>query len=135
MGRNTSTAHHRAIVLSLFRGFQGLLGGLEGQGGIRSQAYPRMRNSILEHHQDQSVELHHEMAAPAPSPKIRMNSLSKDDISLHEVVVEDPTREYLQEYPLLGGKTPEALEQIEKSLKRRLDYIFLPMVTMVLFMG
>jgi len=75
------------------------------------------------------------MAAPSPSPKFRMNSLSKDGASLHEVVVEDPTREYLHEYPLLAEKTPEALKQIEKSLKRRLDYIFLPMVTMVLFMG
>lgn len=64
-----------------------------------------------------------------------MVSLTKDGVSLHEHAVEDPTREWIQEYPLLAEKTPEELKKIETSLKRRLDYIFLPMVTMVLFMG
>ena len=64
-----------------------------------------------------------------------MGSLSKDGVSLHEHVVEDSTRERIQEYPLLNEKSPEELSKIEKSLKKRLDYIFLPMVTMVLFMG
>jgi len=64
-----------------------------------------------------------------------MGSLSKDGVSLHEHAVEDTNREWIQEYPLLVGKTPEELNKLEKSLKKRLDYIFLPMVTMVLFMG
>jgi hypothetical protein len=75
------------------------------------------------------------MPAPSPTPTVRLNSLSKDAVSFHEFAAEDSAREYLQEYPLLAEKSPEALERIEKSLKRRLDYIFLPMVTMVLFMG
>ena len=77
------------------------------------------------------------MAPTSPTPEVRMNSMSKDKdgASLYEIAVEDSTREWLQEYPLLTEKTPEELKKIEKSLKFRLDYIFLPMVTMVLFMG
>jgi hypothetical protein len=36
-----------------------------------------------------------------------MGSLSKDGVSLHEHVVEDSTREWIQEYPLLNEKSPE----------------------------
>jgi hypothetical protein len=75
------------------------------------------------------------MAGPNSNSKTRMGSLSKDGVSLHEHIVEDSTREWIQEYPLLNEKTPEELKKIEKSLIKRLDYIFLPMVTMVLFMG
>jgi hypothetical protein len=75
------------------------------------------------------------MAGRDSASKTRMGSLSKDGVSLHGHVVEDSTREWIQEYPLLNEKSPEELSKIEKSLKKRLDYIFLPMVTMVLFMG
>lgn len=75
------------------------------------------------------------MTAPNADSETRMGSLSKDGVSLHEHAVEDTTREWMEEYQLLTGKTPEELNKIEKALKLRLDYIFLPMVTMVLFMG
>jgi hypothetical protein len=65
----------------------------------------------------------------------RLDSLSKDGTSLVEYAVEGSDNEYLANYPLLVDKTPEELKQLEKSLLRRLDYIFLPMMTMVLFMG
>lgn len=76
-------------------------------------------------------------AHPAPVPEIRMDSIvkDKDGASAHEVAIEESGREYLENYPLLVNKTTEELKKIEKSLKYRLDYIFLPMVTLVLFVG
>jgi hypothetical protein len=65
----------------------------------------------------------------------RLDSLSKDGTSLVEYAVEGSDNEYLANYPLLVDKTPGELKKLEKSLLRRLDYIFLPMMTMVLFMG
>jgi hypothetical protein len=37
------------------------------------------------------------------------NYHTKDGVSLHEHAVEDSTREWIQEYPLLAEKTPEEL--------------------------
>jgi hypothetical protein len=65
----------------------------------------------------------------------RLGSLSKDGTSLVEYAVEGSDNEYLANYLLLVDKTPDELKKLEKSLLRRLDYIFLPMMTMVLFMG
>jgi hypothetical protein len=44
-----------------------------------------------------------------------MNSMSKDKdgASLYEIAVEDSTREWLQEYPLLAEKTPGVEEDRE----------------------
>lgn len=76
-------------------------------------------------------------AHPAPVPEIRMDSIvkDKDGASAHEIAIEETGREYLENYPLLVNKTTEELKKLEKSLKYRLDYIFLPMVTLVLFVG
>jgi hypothetical protein len=43
--------------------------------------------------------------------------------------------EYLHLYPLLVDKTPEELKKIEKKLLNKLDYVFLPVVTLMLLMG
>lgn len=45
------------------------------------------------------------------------------------------TNEYLHLYPLLVDKAPEDLKKIEKKLLVKLDYIFLPVVTVMLLMG
>jgi hypothetical protein len=37
--------------------------------------------------------------------------------------------EYLSRYPLIADKSPEELRQIEKGLLRKLDWIFLPVVS------
>lgn len=56
----------------------------------------------------------------------------KRDVEYEEVA---PVRdEILERYPLIKGKTPEERAAIEKSLVRKLDWKFLPMVTAMLLM-
>ena len=43
--------------------------------------------------------------------------------------------EYLHLFPLLANKTLEERQLIEKKLKRKLDWAFLPVVTLMLLMG
>ncbi|CEI38444.1 unnamed protein product [Fusarium venenatum] len=43
--------------------------------------------------------------------------------------------EYLSLFPLLASKSPEERQLIEKKLKRKLDWVFLPVVTLMLLMG
>lgn len=45
-----------------------------------------------------------------------------------------PPDPYLTNYPLLQAKTPEELDALNKSVVRKLDWKFLPMVTMMLLM-
>lgn len=56
----------------------------------------------------------------------------KDNVELAESV---PGRDpLLERYPLIRDKSPEELARIEKSLVRKLDWRFLPMVTAMLMM-
>ncbi|KAL2210608.1 MFS general substrate transporter [Sarocladium strictum] len=61
----------------------------------------------------------------------------KDEKTAHHIEVEDGAvpREWLERYPLIKDKTPEELAAIEKSLVRKLDFRFLPMVTIMLIMN
>ncbi|KAG9667422.1 MFS general substrate transporter, partial [Aureobasidium melanogenum] len=43
--------------------------------------------------------------------------------------------EWLARFPLIADKSPEELRKIEKGLLRKLDWIFLPVVTLMLLMG
>jgi MFS family permease len=43
--------------------------------------------------------------------------------------------EYLPLFPLLVNKSLEGRQKIEKKLKRKLDWVFLPVVTLMLLMG
>jgi MFS family permease len=60
-------------------------------------------------------------------------SLEKRDTS--PVETEVVQNEYLHMFPLIAEKSPEELKQIEKKLKVKLDYVFLPVVTLMLLMG
>jgi MFS family permease len=63
----------------------------------------------------------------------RTSSIEKHDITLVETV---PGQDgYLQNFPLLADKTPEERQLIEKQLKRKLDFVFLPVMTIMLLMG
>lgn len=42
--------------------------------------------------------------------------------------------EWLERYPLIKDKSPEELKMLEKSLVRKLDWKFLPMVSLMLIM-
>lgn len=56
----------------------------------------------------------------------------KRDVEYEEVA---PVRdEILERYPLIRDKTPEERAAIEKTLVRKLDWKFLPMVTAMLLM-
>jgi hypothetical protein len=75
----------------------------------------------------------------APSQDVRLETLDKDDGAKHHEVVEVRNNEYpaewLQRFPLIADKSPEELKVLQKGLLRKLDWIFLPMVTMMLLMG
>lgn len=63
----------------------------------------------------------------------RASSVEKQDpATLETEIVQD---EYIHLYPLLAEKTPEERKEIEKRLKRKLDYVFLPVMTLMLLMG
>lgn len=54
----------------------------------------------------------------------------------HEQVEELPPRRdaYLENWPLLRDKSEEDLQALEKALVRKLDFRFLPCITMMLLM-
>lgn len=56
--------------------------------------------------------------------------------NIDDIEVEDGSVpcEWLERYPLIANKTPEELKAIEKSLVRKLDWRFLPMVSLMLVM-
>lgn len=74
----------------------------------------------------------------APSVRSRTDStdLKKDLDNDVEVEVEENVQrdEYLERYDLIKGKSPEELKALEKSLVRKLDWKFLPMVSLMLVM-
>lgn len=61
------------------------------------------------------------------------NTIEKQGVTPIEIVpLED---EYLHGFRLLAHKTVEERKAIERKLKRKLDYVFLPIVTLMLLMG
>lgn len=56
--------------------------------------------------------------------KVELENL--EDVTIHE--------QGMALFPLLRGKTPEELEALNKSVLRKLDWYFLPCVTMMLLM-
>jgi hypothetical protein len=60
----------------------------------------------------------------------------KDEKHMENCEVENGAapREWLERYPLIKDKTPEQLKALEKSLVRKLDWKFLPMVSIMLIM-
>ena len=55
----------------------------------------------------------------------------EDNVQFEEHAQRD---EYLERYDLIKDKSPSELKAIEKSLVRKLDWKFLPMVSMMLIM-
>ena len=59
-------------------------------------------------------------------------SFDKDDVEVVEDAFSaDP---YLERYALLAGKSKEELNKLNKSVLRKLDWKFLPCITMMLLM-
>jgi hypothetical protein len=75
----------------------------------------------------------------AQSHDVRLDTLEKDDVAKHHELIEVRNNEYLaewlQRFPLIAEKSPEELKVLEKGLLRKLDWIFLPTVTMMLLLG
>ncbi|SPO04150.1 related to putative tartrate transporter [Cephalotrichum gorgonifer] len=73
----------------------------------------------------------------APVARSAPNSLDLKDGLDGNVEVEENAQhdEYLQHYSLIKDKSPEELKAIEKSLVRKLDWKFLPMVSMMIIMN
>lgn len=72
----------------------------------------------------------------APSVRSRTDSVDlKKDLNNDVEVEENAQRdEYLERYDLIKDKSPEELKALEKSLVRKLDWKFLPMVSLMLVM-
>lgn len=76
------------------------------------------------------------LATMAPSVRSKADSvdLMKDldnNVEHEENVQRD---EYLERFDLIKDKSPEELKALEKSLVRKLDWKFLPMVSLMLIM-
>jgi hypothetical protein len=63
-----------------------------------------------------------------------MNSLDKAKAEI-EHIEGVPDETYLERFPLLREKNSEELKQLNKKLLRKLDWRFLPTVTVMLLMG
>lgn len=72
----------------------------------------------------------------APSVRSRKDSVDlKEDLGNNVEVEESAQRdEYLERYERIRDKAPEELKALEKSLIRKLDWKFLPMVSLMLVM-
>lgn len=81
------------------------------------------------------------MASSPHDPDVQLNTLDKDLDAKHNEIIEVEGRsnevpaEWLQQFPLIADKSCMELKKLEKSLLRKLDWIFLPTVTMMLLMG
>lgn len=71
-----------------------------------------------------------------PSVRYGRDSLDLKEKLGNNVEVEENAQrdEYLERYELIRNKSPEELKALEKSLVRKLDWKFLPMVTLMLVM-
>lgn len=68
----------------------------------------------------------------SPRSSIQMDGMKKQADVEH---LENPQDAWIQAYPLLREKSEEELKAIRKSLLRKLDWRFLPTVTVMLLMG
>lgn len=81
------------------------------------------------------------MASSPHEPGVQLDTLAKDLDAKHNEIIEVEGRsnevpaEWLQQFPLIADKSCMELKKLEKSLLRKLDWIFLPTVTMMLLMG
>jgi hypothetical protein len=66
--------------------------------------------------------------------EVRMNSLDKVKAEI-EHIEGLPNEQWLERFPLLQNKTPEELKQLNTKLLKKLDWRFLPTVTVMLLMG
>lgn len=74
-------------------------------------------------------------AGDAPSVMDTRSSIDKKgDTAQIENVDDASSRDYLSRYPLLADKSDEELEKLNKSVLRKLDWKFLPCITMMLLM-
>lgn len=64
----------------------------------------------------------------------RMDSLDKVKADIEHIEGLSETL-YLDRFPLLQNKSPEELKQLNKTLLRKLDWRFLPTVTVMLLMA
>jgi hypothetical protein len=64
----------------------------------------------------------------------RMDTLEKEKADVQHIETQ-PEQLYLERFPLLQGKSEEELVALNKKLLKKLDYRFLPTVTMMLLMG
>lgn len=63
-------------------------------------------------------------------------SISKPSAEIVKIedAVPDDASVWIQQYPLLAGKSPEELAALNKSVLRKLDWKFLPCITFMLLM-
>ncbi|KEQ60578.1 MFS general substrate transporter [Aureobasidium melanogenum CBS 110374] len=75
----------------------------------------------------------------APHQTVALDGLEKKNLSAEHLeiigVQSEHNIEWLARYPLIADKSPEELRKIEKALLRKIDWIFLPVVTLMLLMG
>jgi hypothetical protein len=63
------------------------------------------------------------------------DSISKDsDIIKIEDAVPNENANYLQQYPLLSNKSEDELKLLNKAVLKKLDWRFLPCITVMLLM-
>lgn len=75
------------------------------------------------------------MATTPDNNAVRRDSFdSKTDKIGEECLETTGLENYLDRFPLIKDKTPEELQKIEKSLVRKLDWKFLPCITLMLLM-
>ena len=75
-----------------------------------------------------------DVAQPARRSSIA-KSLDSKDVENTQIENGNPgPDQWLERYPLLKDKTPEELKAIDKSLLRKLDWKFLPFVSLMLIM-
>ncbi|USP82062.1 vitamin H transporter [Curvularia clavata] len=66
---------------------------------------------------------------------VRSSTDKKGDTTHIDNVEETPNREYLAKYPLLVEKSDKELDKLNKSVLKKLDWKFLPCITMMLLMN
>lgn len=65
---------------------------------------------------------------------VRSSTDKKGNTTYIDNVEDASSRQYLAKYPLLLGNSDEELEKLNKSVLKKLDWKFLPCITMMLLM-
>lgn len=73
------------------------------------------------------------MAASQHQDTISTNKQSVEIVKIENAETQDETI-WLQRYPLLVSKSPEELAALNKSVLRKLDWRFLPCISLMLLM-